>query len=179
MNYWLDLFTVATLEEFQKAGAKVSGFRERRFPTCEQIKPGDKLLCYVTGISRWVGVLRVTKPVYRSEERIWDMEVFPIRLGVEPEILLPPEHGIPHQLLLPTLHSAARSWSGYLRGSPTRLQKEDAEVIIKAIQAAHHTPVLRPFEKKAERVPVANKGTLIAGGELASSDKPGLCAWLP
>ena len=30
MNYWLDLFTVKTLEEFQKAGAKVSGFRERR-----------------------------------------------------------------------------------------------------------------------------------------------------
>jgi len=26
MNYWLDLFTVKTLEEFQKAGAKVSGF---------------------------------------------------------------------------------------------------------------------------------------------------------
>ena len=81
MNYWLDLFTVKTLEEFQKAGAKVSGFRERRFHTCEQIQPGDKLLCYVTGISRWVGVLRVTKPVYRSEDRIWDMEVFPDPLG--------------------------------------------------------------------------------------------------
>ena len=63
MNYWLDLFTVKTLEEFQKAGAKVSGFRERRLHTCEQIQPGDKLLCYLTGISRWVGVLRVTKPV--------------------------------------------------------------------------------------------------------------------
>ena len=27
MNYWLDLFTVQTYGEFQKAGAKVSGFR--------------------------------------------------------------------------------------------------------------------------------------------------------
>jgi hypothetical protein len=180
MNFWLDLFTVKTLEEFQKAGAKVSGFRERRFHTCEQIQPGDKLLCYVTGISRWVGSLLVTKPVYRSEERIWDMEVFPVRLGVEAEILLPPEHGIPHQLLLPTLHSAARSWAGYLRGSPTRLQKEDAEVILRAIQAAHQTPVLRPFDKKkAERLPVGNKGASSVGGEAVSSGKPGLCAWLP
>ena len=180
MNYWLDLFTVKTLEEFQKAGAKVSGFRERRFHTCEQIQPGDKLLCYVTGISRWVGVLRVTKPVYRSEDRIWDMEVFPIRLGVEPEILLPPEHGIPHQLLLPTLHSPARSWSGYLRGSPTRLQKEDAEVILKAIQAAQQTPVLRPYDKKkAGRVPVANKGTKSGGAEGVTPEQPGLCPWLP
>ena len=89
MNYWLDLFTVKTLDEFQKAGARVSGFRDRRLTICEQIQPGDKLLCYVTGISRWVGVLRVTQPAYRSEERIWDMEVFPIRLGVEPEIIAP------------------------------------------------------------------------------------------
>ena len=144
MNYWLDLFTVKTLEEFQKAGAKVSGFRDRRFNICEQIQAGDKLLCYVTGISRWVGVLRVTKPAYRSEERLWDMEVFPVRLGVEAEILLPPEHGIPHQSLQPSLHSPARSWAGYLRGSPTRLQKEDAEVILDAIQRAQQTPVFRP-----------------------------------
>ena len=30
MNYWLDLFTVQTYEEFQKAGANVTGFRDRR-----------------------------------------------------------------------------------------------------------------------------------------------------
>jgi len=180
MDYWLDLFTVRTYEEFQTAGAKTSGFRERRRTVCEQVQVGDKLLCYVTGISRWVGVLRVTKPVYPSEEPIWDMEVFPIRLGVEPEILLPPEHGIPHQLLQPTLHSPARSWSGYLRGSPTRLQKEDAEVILKAIQAAQQTPVLRPYDKKkAGRVPVVNKRTKIGGGEAATPERPGLCPWLP
>ncbi len=179
MNYWLDLFTVRTYEEFQKAGAKVSGFRERRFHTCEQVQPGDKLLCYITGISRWVGVLQVTKPVYRSEERIWDMAVFPVRLGVEPEILLPPEHGIPQQLLLSTLHSAARSWSGYLRGSPTRLQKEDAEVILKAIQGAQQSPVFRPYDKKkAGRVPATTKSPK-DGANGPVPEQPGLCPWLP
>jgi len=179
MNYWLDLFTVKTLEEFQKAGARVSGFREPRFHTCEQIQPGDKLLCYVTGISRWVGVLQVTKSVYRSDERIWDMDVFPVRLGVEPEILLPPEHGIPHQLLLPTLHSPARSWSGYLRGSPTRLHKEDAEVLLKAIQGAQQTPVLRPYDKKkAGRLPATISGSK-DGANNAIPEQPGLCPWLP
>jgi len=180
MNYWLDLFTVKTLEEFQKAGARVSGFRERRFNTCQQIQPGDKLLCYVTGISRWVGVLRVTKPVYRSEERIWDMEMFPVRLGVEPEILLPPEHGVPHQILQPSLHSPARSWGGYLRGSPTRLQQQDAEVILDAIQRAQQTPVLRPYDKKkADRVPAANKAIGDGGAKVAAEERPGLCPWLP
>ncbi len=44
MNYWLDLFTVQTYEEFQKAGAKVSGFRERQWNRCQRIQPGDMLL---------------------------------------------------------------------------------------------------------------------------------------
>ena len=47
MNYWLDLFTVKTLEEFQKAGGKFR-LSERRFRIMpSSIQPGDKLLCYV------------------------------------------------------------------------------------------------------------------------------------
>ena len=43
-NYWLDLFTGVTWEEFKKAGAKISGFRETRFKTTQKIKKGDYLL---------------------------------------------------------------------------------------------------------------------------------------
>ena len=39
MNYWLDLFTVQTYEEFQKAGAKVSGFRERQWNVASESSP--------------------------------------------------------------------------------------------------------------------------------------------
>src|SRR4051812_47431721 len=179
MNYWLDLFTVRTYEEFQKAGAKVSGFREGRRQVCEQVQPGDKLLCYITGISRWAGVLLVTKPIYLAEDRIWDMDLFPVRLGVEAEVLLPPEHGIPHQSLQPSLHSPARSWSGFLRGSPTRLLKEDAEVIIDAIRRAEQTPVFRPYDKKkADRSPLARKRAKVEGANGVVPEKPGLCPWL-
>ena len=41
MKYWLDLFTGTTWDEFLSHGAKVSGFRERRRRTAEQIHPGD------------------------------------------------------------------------------------------------------------------------------------------
>ena len=89
MNYWLDLFTMRTYEEFQKAGAKVSGFRERQWNRCQRIQAGDKLLCYLTGIGRWAGVLTAAGAAYRSQDRIWEVEVFPVRLPVEAEILLP------------------------------------------------------------------------------------------
>jgi hypothetical protein len=42
--------------EFVAAGANVTGFRERRWKTVQKIKPGDILLCYLTGIGRWIGI---------------------------------------------------------------------------------------------------------------------------
>ena len=39
-NYWLDLFTPVTWQEFLDAGAKVSGFREARWSTPEAGFPG-------------------------------------------------------------------------------------------------------------------------------------------
>ena len=180
MNYWLDLFTVQTYDEFQKAGGKVSGFRERQWSRCQRMQPGDKLLCYLTGISRWVGVLTVKGPAYRSEERIWEMEVFPVRLPVNADLLLPPEHGIPHQSLMPTLHSPAKSWAGYLRGSPNLLKPEDGKVILDALLKAKESPVLRPYDKKkANRTPAAPKTADKSNSNDEADGKTGLCPRLP
>jgi len=49
-NYWLDLFTGTTWEEFKKHGATVSGFRRRRRRLAKDIHPGDYLLCYLTAV---------------------------------------------------------------------------------------------------------------------------------
>src|SRR5438105_487402 len=83
MTYWLDLFTGQTWQEFQSHGAKVSGFRKRMHNAVERIKPGDILLCYLTGVKRWVGALTVNG---RSKDKsaIWEFDPFPERLNVTP-----------------------------------------------------------------------------------------------
>jgi len=50
LDYWLDLFTGTTWKEFLDAGAKVSGFSQRMRANVSRIKPGDILLCYMTGV---------------------------------------------------------------------------------------------------------------------------------
>ncbi len=40
-------------------GANVSGFREQRRKAAANIHPGDYLICYLTGVSRLIGVLEV------------------------------------------------------------------------------------------------------------------------
>jgi restriction system protein len=180
MNYWLDLFTIKTYEEFQKAGAAVSGFRERQWNRCQRIKPGDKLLCYLTGISRWAGVLTVTGPAFRSEERIWEMDLFPVRVPVDANILLPPEYGVPHQSMVNSLQSPTTAWAGLLRGSPNLLKVDDGVAIVEALEKAKQTPVLRPYDKKkAIRSGVTADGAMNTGSGSRDDAKTGLCPWLP
>jgi hypothetical protein len=81
MTYWLDLFTGQTWKEFREAGANLSGFRHRVRATVAKIQPGDILLCYLTGVMRWVGALEVIGPSTESRP-IWSFGDFPARLGV-------------------------------------------------------------------------------------------------
>ncbi|MBC8030172.1 MAG: hypothetical protein H7Z16_08670, partial [Pyrinomonadaceae bacterium] len=94
MNYWLDLFTGTTWNEFRRAGAAVSGFRHRMRKAATKVQPGDIFLCYLTGVMRWVGALEVVG-TSRDERSIWTDEAFPVRFELKPLLLLDPEHGVP------------------------------------------------------------------------------------
>jgi hypothetical protein len=69
-QYWLDLFTGATWQEFLDAGGYISGFRERRWRTVQHMKPGDDLLGYLTGVSRWIGVREVVSSPFKDSSPI-------------------------------------------------------------------------------------------------------------
>ncbi len=153
MKYWIDLFTWKTWQQFLKAGGEVSGFREKRWRTVQEIKPGDILLCYLTGLSRFIGVLEVTGKTYKDETPIWDEAVFPCRVPVRVKLSLPPEYAIPVSTLseqlsyFQNMHSP-NSWTGHFRGSPTEENPQDARVIISVLEEAVRIPVHRDFDQR-------------------------------
>lgn len=59
MAYFTDLFSPETFEAFAKSDRTISGFRERQRTSAERLHAGDQLLCYVTRVSRWAGILEV------------------------------------------------------------------------------------------------------------------------
>lgn len=59
MSYFLDLFSPETYEAFSRSDRGVSGFRQRHRGIAARVKPGDKLLCYMTKVMRWIGMLVV------------------------------------------------------------------------------------------------------------------------
>lgn len=160
MNYWLDLFTGTTWREFREAGSKVSGFSSKRRSVAQRLKKGDILLCYLTGVMRWVGALEVGNPS-TNNDRIWKDREFPIRFDVRPLMLLEPEHGIPMEQLQGKVSFFASAkdkgkFRGFVRGSPNLFRNApDAELILSLLRQAEQNPVSRPVDpKKLARKPL-------------------------
>jgi hypothetical protein len=145
VTYWLDLFTGTTWNEFRKAGSEITGFRESRWNTIQKIKQGDIFICYLTGVSRFVGLLQVTGKAVRDETPIWKDQVFPCRLPVKPLLQLDPEYGISvHDLrdrLSCFLKSESRNaWTGAFRGSPAKWSQSDGDAVADALRHAEQNP---------------------------------------
>ena len=153
-KYWLDLFTGKTWEEFVKAGAKVSGFREHRRNIAGKISIGDYLICYVTGISRVIGILEVNSKVYNDTSPIWEDDPFSVRFKVDLIYKLEPKTAVPILDLRDKLSifenlKSPHAWSGFFRGSPNLFKKErDGEIIVDAVKAAAANPVERDFDER-------------------------------
>lgn len=165
-SYWLDLFTGKTWDEFQRAGGVVSGFRPTRAKSVRKINVGDYLLCYLTGVSRFIGVLEVTGEAFSDEEPIWQDEAFPARVRVRPVSLLTPETAVPVREVLeqftwaPDLKSPI-AWTGHFRGSPVRWDARDGELVVRAVKDAEANPVARPVDRaKLGRRPTAVKSPI-------------------
>lgn len=99
MRYYLHLFSPETAKAFTDSSQEVSGFRisRRTYVENQKIGPGDKFICYVTRIQRFVGVLEVQSNYYIDKKPIFTSENDPfiLRFKVKPLVWLPLEKSIP------------------------------------------------------------------------------------
>lgn len=178
-TYWLDLFTHRTWQEFLAAGASVSGFRDNRWTTIQSMRPGDVLLCYLTGVSRWIGLLEVTGPAFKDTSPIWSTYEFPVRIPVKLMVQLEPLTGVPVVEMRDELSifrdlKSPHAWTGRFRGSPSRWDPDDGRAVTAAMHKALADPVERPFEPaKLNKIPPilkASKGGAVSIPE--NDDEP-------
>lgn len=154
-QYWLDLFTGKTWEEFLANGANITGFRAHRRGVAKKIKRGDYFICYLTGVSRFTGVLEVMSESYLDEKtQIWEDELFPVRFKVKLLQSLSARTAVPVATLKDKLSifrslKNAKYWSGFFRGSPNLFQEDkDGETVVEALSKAARNPVEREYEER-------------------------------
>ena len=170
MAYFIDLFSPETYQAFTASDQKVSGFRERHKGIAASVKPGDKLIGYMTKLSRWVGILEVTGHYFLDSKPIFvqPSDPFIVRLPVVPAIWLRPEQSIPisenicwkELSFTKELPKGSLGWTGMVRGSLRRLSDEDGaylESILLAQSQSPRTYKLSDSDQKKLRSSVVNR----------------------
>ena len=151
-SYWLNLFTGVTWQQFVDAGADVTGFRVSKWSQAQKIAVGDYMLCYLTRLSRFAGVLEVVGAPYKDTSgSIWEDD-YPCRLPVRVVAQLSPETAVPisevaDQLSIFRDQRTPNAWTAKVRASPTLWGPTDGETVVAAIRHAESNPVSRPFQK--------------------------------
>lgn len=143
MAYYLDLFSPETYEAFGRSRRSISGFRPRQLHAAQRIKAGDHLLCYMTRLSRWVGILEVVGPCFRDDAPVFypTDDPFTVRFKVKSLAWLSKEHAIPirereiwnHLSFTRGHDKGASSWTGKLRCSLVQLDEEDGAFLERRI----------------------------------------------
>lgn len=152
INYWVIIFNWKTWNEFLSAGGNIVGFRESRRNNASKINPGDRLLCYLVGISRFIGLLEASSKSYEDKKRIWEDDIYPVRLNVITLATLTPETAVPIKDIredLSIFHNLSNpnAWTAHLRGSPRKWKRNDGDVVAAAILYAFQHPNQKPFDE--------------------------------
>lgn len=135
---FLGLFTVESWREFKTNGGSVMGFTDKKWAAASRLKAGDRILCYLTKVSAFVGCLKITGPAYRDRTQIWTDGVFPVRIPVTIELERPLSDAVPIRSLKQELSifrgKAATGWTVHVRSSPRLWKVSDAAAVMRALR---------------------------------------------
>src|SRR5262245_33289345 len=97
MVYFTNLFSPDTYETFSRSSRDVSGFSKHQLAWAKRLQKSDRFVCYVTKLSRWVGVLEVLSDYYTDDTPLFypDADPYVIRFKVRPLVWLPKDQAIP------------------------------------------------------------------------------------
>lgn len=157
MNWYTNLFSAETYEAFSRGDRTVSGFRATQESSARRISAGDRLVCYMTGMSRWIGVLEVTGRVYTDDSPLFlpEDDPFVVRLPVRELVWLTRSRTIPiHAALLWDALTFTRGrapsdpgWTGLLRRSLNELSEQDGRVLEQALRKQEANGVDYPLDE--------------------------------
>jgi hypothetical protein len=159
MNYFVNLFSPDTHRAYLASDRSVSGFRESQMRAAQAVSAGDILVCYLTKLGRWFGLLEVIDGPFVGKEPIFleTDDPFTMRFHVRPLVVLDASESIPirdpavwSQLSFTKAHDPSTStWTGQIRASLTSLAEDDGRFLADLLHRQADRPVEYPFDREA------------------------------
>jgi hypothetical protein len=157
MAYYVNLFSPITYEAFKKSDRTISGFSLKQKPLAARVQTGDILVCYLTKLSRWFGLLEALEGPFTDNTPIFypEDDPFVVRFKVRPLAILEVEKALPIQdekvwnsLSFTKDLRRGSSYSIYVRGSLRKLDDADGKALERLILDQVTSPTTYPIDEK-------------------------------
>lgn len=148
MAYWIVVGSPENFEIARARGFDMFGFKSTRRRESAEMRPGDKLVFYLTGVMRFGGIAEVTSevfedhtPVFKSEKK--PGEDYPYRVLTKPVRLLDRDQWLDvkdYAQRLEMTRARGEHWRLAFQGNLHRISEADYRLIEADVEAAAKAP---------------------------------------
>ena len=144
MAYWIVVGSHENLEIARGRGFDMFGFKSRRRRESASMRPGDKLVFYLTGVMRFGGVATITSEVFEDHTPVFKTEKkpgedYPYRVKTSADRILDPDQFLDVKEYADKLELTRRRgeyWRLAFQGNLHKISDEDYKVISDDVDAA-------------------------------------------
>jgi len=150
-KHWIVVSSVGNQQRIGRRtvdrGFTIQGLKSRHRKKAEQMRPGDKIVFYVTGRKAFAGIATVTSPFLEDSEPIWVSgnakkagDPDPERVRIEPDLALSDDAFVPAEGIARKMAYAskwlAEHWTLAFQGNVHLIPEGDYRLIHAAIASA-------------------------------------------
>jgi predicted RNA-binding protein len=144
MTYWIVVGSEDNMRIAEARGFDLFGFKSTRRREVAGMRPGDKLIFYLTGIMKFGGLAEVASEYFEDHTPVFKAkkpgEDYPFRVSVRPEIVLTPDKYLDAKEIAPRMEYTKKwppeHWRLAFQGNLHRIPQADYDLIVSQMKAA-------------------------------------------
>ncbi len=142
-QYWVVVGGPDNFEIARQRGFDMFGFKSTRRREASQMRPGDKLVFYLTGVMKFGGTATVTSEMYEDHEKVFGSkkkpgEDYPFRVKAQPDIILEPDAYLDVREFGPAMQYTKKwppeHWRLAFQGNLHLIPAEDYEMLLREMR---------------------------------------------
>ncbi|MBI2913371.1 MAG: EVE domain-containing protein [Chloroflexi bacterium] len=144
-SYWIVVGSEENMRIAEARGFDIFGFKSTRRNEVSGMRPGDKLIFYLTKIMKFGGIAEVTSEYFEDHTGVFKSEKkpgedYPFRVRVKPVMVLAPDQYLDVKEIAPTLAYTkkwpAEHWRLAFQGNLHQVPQLDYELIASLMRQA-------------------------------------------
>lgn len=160
-SYWIIVGSPDNFRRTADLGFTLQGIKSRHRKKAQRMRPGDKLIYYLTGLKAFAGIATVASPFFEDHSPIWTSgdpkkaaEDYPFRVEIRADLMLPEGERLPAEPIARRMAYAAKwpaaNWTLAFQGNVHEIDEPDFRLIRDAIDRRIPIGTGKPTDGRAD-----------------------------